>query len=171
MHYLALSPGFLCYTIKTLILAYLASVLVLAASQGVFPRLENVGAFRKVSTVPTHATCGFPGPSTFCRSPVAAEHVQLCTERLCTQDCPYRSASPPYTALLEGLRSCIPADDGDLHPYSRSSSVSFMFGSHQNCPSLRAPRLAAELTLAVWLKLEQGGAMWVTPAVSSFHLT
>ncbi|NP_067383.3 usherin precursor [Mus musculus] len=161
MHYLALSPGFLCYTIKTLILAYLASVLVLAASQGVFPRLENVGAFRKVSTVPTHATCGFPGPSTFCRSPVAAEHVQLCTERLCIQDCPYRSASPLYTALLEGLRSCIPADDGDLHPYSRSSSVSFMFGSHQNCPSLRAPRLAAELTLAVWLKLEQGGTMCV----------
>lgn len=158
MHSLALSAGFLCHAVRTLILAYLASVL-LAASQGVFPRLENVGAFKKVSTVPTHATCGFPGPSTFCRSAVAAEQVQSCTERLCIQDCPYRSASPPYTALLEGLRSCVPADHADLHPYSRSNSTSFIFRSHRNCPSLLAPRLAAELTLAVWLKPEQGGTM------------
>ncbi|XP_032771366.1 usherin [Rattus rattus] len=160
MHYLALLHGFLGQAIRTSILAYLASVL-LAASQGVFPRLENVGAFKKVSTVPTHATCGYPGPSTFCGSAVAAEHAQLCTERLCIQDCPYRSASPPYTALLEGLRSCIPADHGDLHPYSRSNSTSFIFGSHKNCPSLQAPRLAAEFTLAVWLKPERGGTMCV----------
>ncbi|XP_028616049.1 usherin isoform X2 [Grammomys surdaster] len=160
MYYLALAPNFLCHAIKTLILAYLASVL-LAASQGIFPRLENVGAFKKVSTVPTHATCGFPGPSTFCLSTVAAERVQLCTERLCIQDCPYRSASPPYTALLEGLRSCIPIDNTDLHPYSRFHSMSFIFGSHKNCPSLRAPRLAAEFTLAVWLKPEQEGTMCV----------
>lgn len=158
MHYLALSPGFLCHATKTLILAYLASVL-LVASQGVFPRLENVSAFKKVSTVPTHATCGFPSASTFCRGVEAAEHAQLCTERLCIQDCPYRSASPPYVALLEGLRSCIPADRGHLRPYSRSHSTSFIFGSHKSCPSLRAPRLAAEFTLAVWLNLEQGGTM------------
>ncbi|XP_052056319.1 usherin [Apodemus sylvaticus] len=160
MHSLTLSPGFLCHAIKTSILAYLASVL-LAASQGVFPRLENVGAFKKVSTVPTHATCGFPGPSTFCHSAVVTEQVQLCTERLCIQDCPYRSASPPYTALLEGLRSCIPADHGDLHPYSRSNATSFIFGSPRNCPPLLAARLAAEFTLAVWLKPEQGGTMCV----------
>lgn len=156
MYRLALSSDFLCQAIETLILTYLASV-SLATSQGLFPRLANVGAFKKVSTVPTHATCGFPGPSTFCHSSMAAESVHLCKERLCIQDCPYRSASPPYTALLEGLRSCLPADSRDLHPYSRSSSMSFVFGSHKNCPSLRAPRLASEFTLAVWLKPEQGG--------------
>ncbi|XP_055465169.1 usherin [Psammomys obesus] len=152
--------GFLCQAIKTFVFAYLASV-SLTASQGIFPRLENVGAFKKVSTVPTQATCGFPSASTFCHPSVAAESMQLCTETRCVQDCPYRSASPPYTALLEGIRGCLPADYRDLRPHARSNSPSFIFGSHKNCPSLRAPRLAAELTLAVWLKPEREGVMCV----------
>ncbi|XP_052593935.1 usherin [Peromyscus californicus insignis] len=160
MHYLALSLGFLRQIMNTLIFAYLASV-SLAASQGLFPRLENVGAFKKISIVPTHATCGSSGPSTFCHSAADAKSVQGCTQRLCIQDCPYRSASPPYTALLEGLQSCVPADHTDLHPYSRSNSTSFIFRSHKNCPSLQAPKLAAEFTLAVWLKPEEEGVMCV----------
>lgn len=158
MHYLALSLGPLHQTMETLIFAYLASV-SLAASQGLFPRLENVGTFKKISIVPTHATCGFSGPSTFCHSAEDAKSVQGCTQRLCVQDCPHRSASPTYTALLEGLQSCLPADHTDLHPYSRSNSTSFVFRSHKNCSSRQAPRLAAEFTLAVWLKPEGEGAM------------
>ena len=62
-HALPGSPlGFLCQAIETLIFAYLTSV-SLAASQGLFQRLENVGALKKVSTVPTHAMCGFPVPA------------------------------------------------------------------------------------------------------------
>lgn len=158
MHCLALLLSFLHRAIQTLIFAYLVAV-SLAASQGLFPRLENVGAFKKVSTVPSNATCGFPGPSTFCHSVADAKSEQLCTPKLCIQDCPYRSASPPYTALLEGLRSCLPADNTELHPHSRSNSTSFRFRSHKNCSPLQAPRLAAEFTLAVWLKAEQEGVM------------
>lgn len=73
----ALSLGFLCQVIETLIFAYLTSV-SLAASQGLFPRTENMGVLKKVSTVPTHAMCRFPVLSTFCHG--AAESVILYPE-------------------------------------------------------------------------------------------
>ncbi|XP_003474286.2 usherin isoform X2 [Cavia porcellus] len=164
MDCLALPPGsgFLFRVIETLIFACVASVSV-AASQGLFPRLENVGAFKGVSIVPTQAVCGLPDPSTFCDSSVAAGSTQFCTQRLCVQDCPYRSSSPPYTALFSaGGSTCVTPDKSDLCPQSSSNSTSFIFGKHTDCfPSPPSPRLGEALTLAVWLKLEQAGEMCI----------
>lgn len=153
--------GFLFQIIETLIFAYLASI-SLADSQGLFPRLENVGAFKKVSVLPTQATCGLPNRSTFCHSSTAAaDNIRFCTQRVCIQDCPYRSSAPTYVDLFSaGLGSCITADKNNLHPDSPKDSTSFIFGNHKYCFSSPPPsRLAASFTLAVWLKPEQGGVM------------
>lgn len=157
---LSLGFGFLFQVIETLIFAYFASI-SLADSQGLFPRLENVGAFKKVSLVPTQAVCGLPDQSTFCHSSVEAESIRFCTQRFCIQGCPYRSSSPTYTALFSaGLRSCLIPDKNDLHPHSQSNSTSFIFGNHKNCySSSPSPRLAEAFTFTVWLKPEREGVM------------
>ncbi|KAM5238832.1 usherin [Ctenodactylus gundi] len=156
---LSLGSGFLFQVIETLILAWAASV----SSRGQFPRLGNVGAFKNVTVEPAWAECGLPGPSSFCQSSAAGAGLESCTQRVCIQDCPHRSSTPPYTALLSvGLRGCIPADHLDLHPHSSTDSTSFIFGKRRNCSfTFPSPRLAAAFTLAVWLKPEQEGVMCV----------
>lgn len=139
MHCLARSRGFgfLLHITGTLILACFASISV-ADAQGPFLSLENVGAFKKVSGVPTPATCGLPARSTFCHSFAIAESLRFCTQRLCVQDCPHRSVPPNYTALLSaGLRSCVAVDERDLRPSTPSNSASLLFGNHRNCFSPR----------------------------------
>nr|XP_012315082.1 usherin isoform X2 [Aotus nancymaae] len=159
---LSLGSGFLLHVIEMLIFACFA-LISLVDSRGLFPRLENVGAFKNVSIVPTQAVCGLPDRSTFCHSSAAAESIQFCTQRFCIQDCPYRSSHPTYTALFSaGLSSCITPDKNDLCPNSHSNSTSFIFGNHKNCfSSPPSPRLMASFTLAVWLKPEQPGVMCV----------
>ncbi|ELW55473.1 Usherin [Tupaia chinensis] len=163
MNCLARSLGLsLFQVIETLIFAYFA-LLSLVDSQGLFPRLENVGAFKNVSIVPTQAVCGLPLRSTFCHSAGTAESIQFCTQRFCVQDCPYGSSPSTYTGLFSaGLRSCIIADKSDLHPNSHSNSTSFIFGNHKNCfSSPPLLRLETSFTLALWLKPEQEGVMCV----------
>lgn len=156
----SLSFGFLFHILETSIFSYFAS-LSRADAQGLFPRLENVGAFKTVSVVPTHATCGLPDRSTFCHSSAAADSLEFCSQQFCDQDCPHRSAPPAFTALLSaGLGSCIAMDQQDLRPYSPENATSFIFGNHKNCFSASpSPRLVASFTLAVWLKPEQEGVM------------
>lgn len=157
---LSLGFGFLFHVTETVIFAYFASI-SLADSQGLFPRLENVGAFKTVSAVPIQATCGLPARSTFCHSSAAAESVQFCSQRVCIQDCPHRSSPATYVTLLSaGLGSCVPADGRDLRPNAPGNSTSFIFRNHKSCfSSPPSPRLAASFTLAVWLKPEQEGVM------------
>ncbi|NXL36266.1 USH2A protein, partial [Glaucidium brasilianum] len=159
---LSLRCRFLFHAIETLILTYYDSF-VLVSSQGHFPRLENVGAFKNVSTVPTQATCGLPDRSTFCHSSVAVESIMSCTQRFCVQECPYRSSPSSYKLLLsEGLGTCITEDKRDLQPGSFSDASSFIFHNHKDCFSTpRSLRLAASFTLTVWLKPEQEGVMCV----------
>lgn len=157
---LSLGGGFLFHAIETLLLAYYA-FLSLVSSQGHFPKLENVGAFKNVSIVPTQATCGLPDRSTFCHSSIAIESIQSCTQRFCIQECPYRSSPASYTALFStGLGTCITEDKNDLHPGSSINSLSFIFRNHKDCFSTpRSQRLTASFTLTVWLKPEQEGVM------------
>ncbi|NXU70580.1 USH2A protein, partial [Oreotrochilus melanogaster] len=159
---LSLRCRFLFHAIETLILTYYGSF-VLVSSQGHFPRLENVGAFKNVSVVPTQATCGLPDQTTFCHSSVAVQSIISCTQRLCVQECPYRSSPSSYKLLLsEGLGTCITEDRRDLHPGSFSNSSSFIFHNHKDCFSTpHSLRLPASFTLTVWLKLEQEGVMCV----------
>lgn len=157
---LSLRCRFLFHAIETLILTYYDSF-VLVSSQGHFPRLENVGAFKNVSIVPTQATCGLPDRSTFCHSSVAVQSIISCTQRFCVQECPYRSSRSSYKRLLsEGLGTCITEDKRDLHPGSSRNASSFIFHNHKDCFSTpRPPSLGASFTLTVWLKPEQEGVM------------
>uniref|UniRef100_A0A8B9CDD6 Usherin n=1 Tax=Anser brachyrhynchus TaxID=132585 RepID=A0A8B9CDD6_9AVES len=159
---LSLRCRVLFHAIETLILTYYDSF-VLVSSQGHFPRLENVGAFKNVSVVPTQATCGLPDRSTFCHSSVAVESIMSCTQRFCVQECPYRSSPSSYKLLLpEGLGTCVTEDKKDLHPGSFSNASSFIFHNHKDCFSTpRLLRLTASFTLTVWLKPEQEGVMCV----------
>ncbi|XP_036133319.1 usherin [Molossus molossus] len=160
---LPLSLGCSLRGIETLLFAYLVAFISRTDSQGLFPRLENVGALKTVAVMPAQATCGLAERSTFCHSPVAAESLQVCAQRLCVQDCPHRASPPSHTSLFSaGLGSCIALDQWDRHPGSPPNSTSLLFGNHKNCFSSPPPlRLAAAFTLAVWLKPEQEGVMCV----------
>lgn len=157
---LSLRCRFLFHAIETLILTYYDSFMFVS-SQGHFPRLENVGAFKNVSVVPTEATCGLPDRSTFCHSSVAIESITSCIKRFCVQECPYRSSPSSYKLLLsEGLGTCIVEDRRELHPESFSNASSFIFHNHKDCIyTPRSLRLAASFTLTVWLKPEEEGVM------------
>lgn len=157
---LPLHCGFLFHAIETFIMAYCTS-LPLDSSQGYFPRLENVGAFKSISVVPTQATCGLPDRSAFCQSSVAVESIHSCSQRFCIQECPYRSSAASYTAILSaGLGFCLPQDKNDLRPGSPHSSSSFIFRELKSCSAApRAWQLGASFTLTVWLKPEKEGVM------------
>ncbi|XP_060102758.1 usherin [Heteronotia binoei] len=159
---LPLHCGFLFHAIETFIMVYYTS-LPLASSQGHFPRLENVGAFKNISIVPTQAICGLPDRSAFCQSSVGVESIELCTQRFCIQKCPYRSSSSSYIAILsEGLGTCITQDKNDLPPGSPSNSSSIIFHNLKGCFSTpRARRLGTSFTLTMWLKPEKEGVMCV----------
>lgn len=158
-----LSLGFLCQIIETLIFAYLTSV-SLAASQGLSQGWRTWVFSRR------YPLCQ-PIPCADSQSSALSLMVQRmlreCNSvpRGCVSRMALTAVSPPYAALLEGLWSCLPGDHTDLHSYSVSHSMNFIFRSHKNCPSLQAPGLAAEFTIAVWLKAEQEGVMWVAQTV------
>uniref|UniRef100_A0A3Q1ERN5 Usher syndrome 2A (autosomal recessive, mild) n=1 Tax=Acanthochromis polyacanthus TaxID=80966 RepID=A0A3Q1ERN5_9TELE len=74
---------------------------------GHFPRMENIAAFKPVSTSPPRSTCGFPERSSYCQSPSSAAELLTCYQAFCVQECPYRSSTPPYAPLLlAGLVKC-----------------------------------------------------------------
>lgn len=155
---LPLHCGFLFHAIETFIMAYYTS-LPLASSQGHFPRLENVGAFKNISVVPTQATCGLPDRSAFCQSSAAVESIESCSQRFCIQKCPYRSSPASYIAILsDGLGTCITQDKNDLPPGSPSNSSSLIFHKGKGCFSTpHARRLGTSFTLTLWLKPEKEG--------------
>ncbi|KAJ1157569.1 hypothetical protein NDU88_010275 [Pleurodeles waltl] len=130
---------------------------------GLFPKLENVAAFKSVTVDPSNATCGHPERSTFCQSSVDAKSLQSCTQRFCIQECPLRSSTPSHTNLFsKGLGTCITEDTNDVPPGSGSVTASFIFRNHKGCfSSPPSVTFAASFTLTVWLKPEQRGVMCV----------
>lgn len=68
--------------------------------QGHFPRMENIAAFKPVSTSPPRSTCGVPERSSYCQSPSSQTELTTCYQAFCVQECPYRSSTPPYAPLL-----------------------------------------------------------------------
>uniref|UniRef100_A0A3B5AVF4 Usherin-like n=1 Tax=Stegastes partitus TaxID=144197 RepID=A0A3B5AVF4_9TELE len=67
---------------------------------GHFPRMENIAAFKPVSTSLPRSTCGFPERSSYCQSPSSQSELLTCYQAFCVQECPYRSSTPPYAPLL-----------------------------------------------------------------------
>lgn len=62
--------------------------------------MENIAAFKPVSTSPTRSTCGVPERSSYCQSPSSQTELMTCYQAFCVQECPYRSSTPPYAPLL-----------------------------------------------------------------------
>lgn len=135
----------------------------LVAPQGNFPRLENIGAYKSVSTMPTRATCGIPERSTFCQASQVQEDLHTCIQKFCIQECPYSSSTPDYTDVLTtSVGTCWKGDAGNHHPGAEADSTSFIFPTSRGCPASPSTLSfgpASSFTLTVWLKLEQDTVM------------
>ncbi|KAK5608888.1 hypothetical protein CRENBAI_019064 [Crenichthys baileyi] len=149
-----------------------------ASSQGHFPRMENIAAFKPVSTSPLRSTCGVPEQSSYCQLPSSQDELHLCFQFMCVQECPYRSSTPPYAPLLLAAHrsTCVTEDTVDTHPGtqteagSKTSSDGLSAGpdsilfqpSRDGClvtPPSQAIGPRGSLTLAVWLKPSSTGEM------------
>ncbi|XP_060897032.1 usherin [Labrus mixtus] len=147
-----------------------------ASSQGNFPQMENIAAFKPVSTSPARSTCGVPERSSFCQSPSSQTELMNCYQAFCVQDCPYRSSTPPYAPLLLPAHwgTCVIEDRDDTRPGTEngtttnsegvsggSSSVLFRSGQGGCLISPPSQKLGplGSLTLALWTKPSSPGEM------------
>ncbi|XP_059204973.1 usherin [Centropristis striata] len=165
-----------------------------ASSQGNFPRMENIAAFKPVSTSPARSTCGVPERSSYCQSASSQSELLTCYQAFCVQECPYRSSTPPYAPLLLPAHrgTCVTEDSNDTRPGVQSEtgttlglegvsggSSSVLFRPVQDgClvspPSQKLGPLGS-LTLALWIKPSSPGEMILLEKSSgeqlSFSLT
>ncbi|XP_051795531.1 usherin [Acanthochromis polyacanthus] len=149
-----------------------------ASSQGHFPRMENIAAFKPVSTSPPRSTCGFPERSSYCQSPSSAAELLTCYQAFCVQECPYRSSTPPYAPLLLAAHrgTCVSEDthdtrlgiQKDTRAATSSDGVSGGAGSllfragQDGClvsPPSQTLGALGSLTLALWIKPSSTGDM------------
>lgn len=112
--------------------------------------MENIAAYKPVSTSPPRSTCGLPERSSYCQPPSSRRELLACYQAFCVQDCPYRSNTPPFAPLLlrshrsvpyrvsiqafEARRSClmqpvhrsgcVTEDDDNAHPGTRNGGGS-----------------------------------------------
>ncbi|TDH17235.1 hypothetical protein EPR50_G00006290 [Perca flavescens] len=160
-----------------------------ASSQGNFPRMENIAAFKPLSTSPVRSTCGVPERSSYCQSPSSQTELMTCYPAFCIQECPYRSSTPPYAPLLLPAHrgTCVTEDSNDTHPGTqtetrtptssdevtgRSSSVLFrpvQDGCLVSPPSQKLGALGS-LTLALWIKPSTPGEMMLLEKSSGERL-
>ncbi|XP_077569166.1 usherin [Stigmatopora nigra] len=152
------------------------------SSQGHFPPMENIAAFKPVSTSSARSTCGVPDRSVYCQTAFSQAELYMCQQASCDQECPYRSSTPPYAPLLlPAYRgTCVTEDSKDTHPIhyqtsgldslstSMSSRGSPLSGSvvfpqgQQEClvsPPSQKLGLSGSLTLALWIKPSSLGEM------------
>ncbi|CAG5853713.1 unnamed protein product, partial [Menidia menidia] len=148
------------------------------SSQGHFPQMENIAAFKRVSTHPPRSTCGVPERSSYCQSPSSQAELLTCFQAFCDQECPYRSSTPPYAPLLLAAHrgTCVTEDIHETRPWTRtdtgtstgsdgisagSGSVLFQPGQ-DGClvsPPSQALGALGSLTLALWIKPSSTGEM------------
>lgn len=76
-------------------------------SQGHFPQMENIAAFKPVSTSPTRSTCGVPERGSYCQSASSRGELMTCYQAFCVQECPYRSTTLPHAPLLLPAHRCV----------------------------------------------------------------
>jgi hypothetical protein len=132
-----------------------------------FPSLFNVAQNRPISTSPSAATCGVQTVDGYCASSSASSSVTGCQLSVCSQSCPYRSATPTYVDLLSPPpppTPCVSADYVNVRPgTSTRTSASTLFISisgsinSQQCSvaSSTVPTLGngGSLTLSFWVWL------------------
>ncbi|XP_039982949.1 usherin [Xiphias gladius] len=160
-----------------------------ASSQGNFPRMENIAAFKPVSTSPPRSTCGVPERSSYCQSPSSHAELMTCYQAFCVQECPYRSSTPPYAPLLLPAHrgTCVTEDGNETRPGTQTetgtttSSEGVSGGSSgllfrpvpDGClvspPSQKLGALGS-LTLALWIKPSSPGEMMLLEKSSGERL-
>uniref|UniRef100_A0A3B5QN66 Usherin n=1 Tax=Xiphophorus maculatus TaxID=8083 RepID=A0A3B5QN66_XIPMA len=124
-----LAPTLLCFCFICSKISLSHFLLLL---QGHFPRMENIAAFKPVSTSPPRSTCGVPEQSSYCQSPSSRDELHLCFQAMCVQECPYRSSTPPYAPLLLTEAGMVLSCRGFV--FSSSGHVnSFVFISSSLC--------------------------------------
>ncbi|KAI4829886.1 hypothetical protein KUCAC02_001546, partial [Chaenocephalus aceratus] len=125
--------------------------------QGHFPRMENLAAFKPVSTSPPRSTCGVPERSSYCQTPSSQPELTTCYQAFCVQDCPYRSSTPPYAPLLLPAHrgSCVTQDRNGTRPGTEMENRTN--NSSEGVPETRS--LGFSLTLALWIKPSSSGEM------------
>ncbi|XP_031695980.1 uncharacterized protein LOC116378279 [Anarrhichthys ocellatus] len=160
-----------------------------ASSQGHFPRMENIAAFKPVSTSPSRSTCGLPERSGYCRSPSSQTELTTCYQAFCVQECPYRYSTPPYAPLLLPAHrgTCIDEDGNDTRPGTQTEtrtttssegvpggSGSVLFRPVQDgclvSPPSQALGALGSLTLALWIKPSSPGEMMLLEKSSGQRL-
>ncbi|MFT7813012.1 usherin [Arapaima gigas] len=147
--------------------------------QGNFPKLENIGAYKTVTTVPSQSTCGIPERSAFCQPTSVQEGLLTCSQQFCVQECPYRSSTPSYVNLFTaGLGSCVTEELNSLQLGPPLGSVSLIFWNRRDCftsPPAQNLGPMGSFTLAVWLKPDQEAVMTIIEKITEgrmvFQLT
>lgn len=118
-------PGLLFPVPETWLFTYFASI-SWADSQGLFPRLENVAAFKKVSVVPTQRRAESQPKALSVRALPHPGALGLCLWLV--PGLPLPVIAPTYTNLFSaGLQGCIIRDQRDLSPNSHNHTASFIF--------------------------------------------
>uniref|UniRef100_A0A3Q3EF52 Usher syndrome 2A (autosomal recessive, mild) n=1 Tax=Labrus bergylta TaxID=56723 RepID=A0A3Q3EF52_9LABR len=117
---------------------------------GNFPQMENIAAFKPVSTSPARSTCGIPERSSFCQSPSSQTELMNCYQAFCVQDCPYRSSTPPYAPLL------LPAHCLTYFQIHDRRVSLFLDGLEEDGTPFDTQPLASRLS-----DISEDGAMWV----------
>ncbi|XP_061670381.1 usherin isoform X4 [Syngnathoides biaculeatus] len=164
-----------------------------ALSQGHFPPMKNIAAFKPVSTSPARSTCGVPDGSVYCQAASSEAELLICHPAFCDQECPYRSTTPPYAPLLLSAYrgACIAEDFTDTRPIlhqtskldrlttSMSSGVPAASGSvvfpqaQRGCllsPPSQKLSASGSLTLALWIKPSSPGEMMLLEKTSGGQL-
>lgn len=100
MMLLLILPTVLCQVTASICQIDNKCLLTNISFKGNFPRMENIAAFKPVSTSPARSTCGLPERSSYCQTPLSHEELMTCYQAFCVQECPYRSSTPPYAPLL-----------------------------------------------------------------------
>ncbi|XP_029001116.1 usherin isoform X2 [Betta splendens] len=146
-----------------------------ASSQGSFPHMENIAAFKPASTSPPRSTCGTPERSSYCRAASSRAELETCHQAFCVQECPHRASTPPYAPLLLPAHrgTCVAEDNDDAHPGAEAEAGTTAGDSGGSGPVLFRPvqdgcvvsppsqKLGplGSLTLALWIKLSSTGEM------------
>uniref|UniRef100_A0A3P8RYW1 Usherin n=1 Tax=Amphiprion percula TaxID=161767 RepID=A0A3P8RYW1_AMPPE len=130
--------------------------------------MENVAAFKPVSTSPPRSTCGFPERSSYCQSPSSPTELLTCYQAFCVQECPYRSSTPPYAPLLLatefmlGFKDiCVTLMDFQIH--DRRVSL-FLDGLEEDGTPFDTQLLTTRLS-----DIGEDGAMWVGLSSNGKH--
>jgi len=159
-------PYFVLRIFSTLWIACALSMAQTSPSAGSYPTMYNIAVGCPVATTPAQSTCGVQTLGAFCKSSTSVSSITTCVLAQCSEDCPYRTVTPPYILLLSanGYGVCVNPDAVNVRPGSPPSSVSVLFlAVSSTCylvptsVAVIGPGGACTVTFWVWLNTNGTG--------------